>query len=100
VERSGVMALIDASFLGFVGTCHRSERFVQEALDVASQGRTVVVIAHRLSTVRHADCLIVLKDGRVSEMGTHDQLVRHKGGDYATLLAQQQEQQQQHPAFA
>jgi len=50
-------------------------------------GRTTLVIAHRLSTVRHADALYVLEAGRVLEQGTHDALVA-RGGVYARLLAQ------------
>lgn len=52
-----------------------SERVVQEALERLMRGRTTFVIAHRLATVRHADQIIVLEDGRVSGIGTHDTLV-------------------------
>ncbi|XP_053464353.1 mitochondrial potassium channel ATP-binding subunit isoform X1 [Nycticebus coucang] len=65
-----------------------SERVVQEALDRASTGRTVLVIAHRLSTVRAAHCIIVMANGSVWEAGTHDELLK-KGGLYAELIRRQ-----------
>ncbi|WP_083554070.1 ABC transporter ATP-binding protein [Paracoccus sp. SM22M-07] len=65
-----------------------SERMVQEALDSLSKGRTTLVIAHRLSTVRDADKIVVLDAGRVVEEGSHDQLMA-KGGAYARLVALQ-----------
>ncbi|XP_007981666.3 mitochondrial potassium channel ATP-binding subunit [Chlorocebus sabaeus] len=65
-----------------------SERVVQEALDRASAGRTVLVIAHRLSTVRGAHRIIVMADGRVWEAGTHEELLK-KGGLYAELIRRQ-----------
>ena len=65
-----------------------SEAAVQTALDEALAGRTSLVIAHRLSTVRHADLIVVLDDGRVVEQGTHDELVA-AGGLYADLYRTQ-----------
>src|SRR5215217_7929915 len=62
-----------------------TERAVQAALDEASRGRTTITIAHRLSTVRHADRIAVLDAGRVAESGTHDELVI-RGGRYAALV--------------
>ncbi|KAF8767736.1 ATP-dependent translocase ABCB1 like protein [Argiope bruennichi] len=56
-----------------------SESVVQAALDEARQGRTTVVVAHRLSTIRTADKIVVLKDGEVQEIGTHDELMLRKG---------------------
>lgn len=63
-----------------------SERVVQEALDQAVVGRTTVVVAHRLSTVRGADVIAVLKNGAVAEKGRHEDLMRVKGGTYASLV--------------
>ena len=62
-----------------------TERAVQQALDAARAGRTTITIAHRLSTVRDADEIVVLDRGRIVEHGTHDALVA-RGGRYATLV--------------
>jgi ATP-binding cassette subfamily B protein len=61
-----------------------SERLVQEALERVMVGRTTFVIAHRLSTVRSADLILVLDGGRLAESGTHQQLIE-RGGLYASL---------------
>jgi len=66
----------------------KSERLVQEAIDGLLTGRTTFVIAHRLSTVRHADKILVLERGSVAEIGTHDELLA-KGGRYAELMSHQ-----------
>ncbi|WP_031548991.1 ABC transporter ATP-binding protein [Parvularcula oceani] len=66
----------------------RSERLIEEALERLSDGRTTLVIAHRLSTVRHADLIVVMDQGRVVERGTHDGLMA-EGGLYARLAAMQ-----------
>lgn len=55
---------------------------MQQALDNASQGRTTVVIAHRLSTVQKADKIAVIRHGHVSELGTHSELLQLKGFYY------------------
>jgi ATP-binding cassette subfamily B protein len=62
-----------------------SESLVLQALDRLMQGRTALIIAHRLSTVRRADRIYVLKDGRTVESGTHDELVAQEGGIYRTF---------------
>ena len=60
----------------------RTEAMVQEGMDRLMKGRTTFVIAHRLSTVRNADCIMVLEHGRIIERGTHDQLLEKKGRYY------------------
>ncbi|KAJ7610508.1 P-loop containing nucleoside triphosphate hydrolase protein [Roridomyces roridus] len=62
-----------------------SEKVVQQALDNAAAGRSVVAIAHRLSTIQNADRIYFMKDGVISESGTHDELLR-RGGDYASFV--------------
>ena len=62
----------------------RTEKLIQDALYELMKGRTCFVIAHRLSTVKNADCILVLRDGVVTESGTHDQLLA-AGGFYASL---------------
>jgi ATP-binding cassette subfamily B protein len=68
----------------------QTERLVQEALDRLSEGRTTIAIAHRLSTVRDADQLIVLDHGRIVESGRHEELIG-AGGRYSTLAARDAE---------
>ena len=66
----------------------KSESIVQNALEQLAQGRTTLVIAHRLSTVRNADKIVVLDKGRVADQGTHDELLA-RGGLYADLYNMQ-----------
>jgi subfamily B ATP-binding cassette protein MsbA len=67
---------------------NKSERIVQEALDNLMKNRTVIVIAHRLSTVQNADKIVVINDGKIVEEGTHDNLLKTNGA-YASLYQMQ-----------
>ena len=66
----------------------RTEKLVQDGMDGLMYGRTTFVIAHRLSTVRNSDCIMVLEQGRIIERGTHDELIE-AGGFYADLYNSQ-----------
>ena len=66
----------------------QSERLVQSALDEAAMTRTTIAVAHRLSTIRHANMIFVISNGRVAEMGTHAELQQKRGIYYEMCLAQ------------
>ena len=68
-----------------------TERMIQEALERLIDGRTVFAIAHRLSTLRNADRLVVIDDGKIAEVGTHQELLALEDGIYKKLVAMQQE---------
>ena len=66
---------------------YESERIIQANMRAICKGRTVLVVAHRLSTVRHADRIVVMDRGQLAEYGSHDQLLKHDGL-YANLVRQ------------
>uniref|UniRef100_A0A0E0K3V6 MDR-like ABC transporter n=1 Tax=Oryza punctata TaxID=4537 RepID=A0A0E0K3V6_ORYPU len=72
-----------------------SERVVQQALDRVMRNRTTVMVAHRLSTIKNADVISVLQDGKIIEQGAHHQLIENRNGAYHKLVSLQQQQQQQ-----
>ena len=65
-----------------------SENIIMKNLNRISSGRTMIMIAHRLSTVRHCDQIIVMDHGRIAEIGTHEELKNNKGIYYALLMQQ------------
>ncbi|KAK3154974.1 hypothetical protein QOZ80_2BG0197270 [Eleusine coracana subsp. coracana] len=72
-----------------------SERVVQQALDRVMKNRTTVVVAHRLSTIKNADVISVVQDGKIIEQGAHHNLIENKNGAYHKLVSLQQRQQQE-----
>ncbi|MBR4235064.1 MAG: ABC transporter ATP-binding protein [Clostridia bacterium] len=70
-----------------------TEQKIQAAIDKVIQGRTSIVIAHRLSTVRHSDCILAVKDGKIVESGTHKQLIAAKGYYYDMYTRQYEDEE-------
>ena len=68
---------------------NKSEAIVQQAIENLMADRTVFVIAHRLSTVRHADKIVVVNYGKIAEIGTHEELIEKENGIYASLYKTQ-----------
>jgi ATP-binding cassette subfamily B (MDR/TAP) protein 1 len=66
----------------------QSERIVQQTLDAAASSRTTIAVAHRLSTIRHADVIFVFANGKIAEMGTHEELQQLRGRYYEMCVAQ------------
>ena len=66
-----------------------TERHIQDALKSVCEGRTTLVVAHRLSTISHADVIIVLREGEVVERGSHEQLLAQPDGLYAQMWKEQ-----------
>ncbi|MFV8828137.1 ABC transporter ATP-binding protein [Alkalihalobacterium sp. APHAB7] len=66
-----------------------SEHYIQEALEILAKNRTTFIVAHRLSTITHADRIVVVEDGGIAEIGTHDELMK-KNGSYKRLFEVQQ----------
>ena len=66
----------------------RTEQHIQQGMDALMEGRTVFVIAHRLSTVRNADCIVVIERGQIMEKGSHAQLMAQQGRYYQLYTGQ------------
>ncbi|MFB0904035.1 MAG: ABC transporter ATP-binding protein, partial [Nonlabens sp.] len=71
-----------------------SEQLIQDATDIITEGRTSIVIAHRLATIKKADKIIVMDAGEIVEMGTHNQLLEKENGYYKNLYEVQFLQQE------
>ncbi len=73
---------------------YESEKIVQEALDKAKIGRTTIIVAHRLSTIRNADLIVALADGQSQEMGSHEELMEKKGLYYSLVKSHRDKPQE------
>jgi len=67
---------------------NESEAIVQDALDKASQGRTTIIVAHRLSTIKNADIIFAIEKGKIAEFGSHDELMMRKSIYYDLVVNQ------------
>ena len=67
----------------------QTENYIQDALQILMRGRTTFIIAHRLRTVKNADKILVLKDGRIVEVGRHEELIKKPRSVYVSLLKAQ-----------
>jgi ATP-binding cassette subfamily B protein len=72
-----------------------TEALIQQGMETLMQGRTSFIIAHRLSTIKRADRILVIENGRITEMGSHDELIRQKGHYYSLYTKQFQREVQQ-----
>ena len=66
----------------------RTERHIERGMDALMEGRTVFVIAHRLSTVRNSNCIVVIEHGEIQEKGDHEDLLKQKGRYYKLYTGQ------------
>lgn len=69
-----------------------NEQYIQEAISELCRGKTLLVIAHRLHTIRDADQILVIRDGRIAQRGTHD-LLMEEGGPYRDLVSAREQSQ-------
>jgi subfamily B ATP-binding cassette protein MsbA len=74
---------------------NKAEAIVQKAIDNLMQDKTVFVIAHRLSTIQNADMIVVINQGEIAEMGTHEELLNIENGAYKALYEMQFKKQEE-----
>jgi ATP-binding cassette subfamily B multidrug efflux pump len=84
-QRGRNISMGQRQLISFANIDSFTEQAIQKALKVLFAGRTCIVIAHRLATIRDADRIVVLQQGRILEQGSHDELMKHEGGLYAHL---------------